>query len=279
MQEPTIKMENLKDKLRRMGRVVIAFSGGVDSTFLVKVAYEVLGKNVIAVTAASSTYPKTEFEEAKRLARLIGVRHIIVNSEETEVENFKQNPPNRCYYCKKELFSKLKEIAKKEKINYVLDGTNYDDLTDFRPGMKALRELNIISPLKDAKLTKEDIRNLSKLMNLDTWDKPACACLASRFPYGIRITKERLDRVEKAEAVIRNLGIRQLRVRYHNEIARIEVNKKDMQLLLEHSDSIVKKFKELGFIYVTLDMEGYRTGSLNEVLRNEGKDRKNVEGF
>ncbi|HHJ00914.1 MAG TPA: ATP-dependent sacrificial sulfur transferase LarE [Candidatus Aerophobetes bacterium] len=279
MQEPTIKMENLKDKLRRMGRVVIAFSGGVDSTFLVKVAYEVLGKNVIAVTAASSTYPKTELEEAKRLARLIGVRHIIVNSEETEVENFKQNPPNRCYYCKKELFSKLKEIAKKEKINYVLDGTNYDDLTDFRPGMKALRELNIISPLKDVKLTKEDIRNLSKLMNLDTWDKPACACLASRFPYGIRITKERLDRVEKAENVIRNLGIRQLRVRYHNEIARIEVNKKDMQLLLEHSDSIVKKFKELGFIYVTLDMEGYRTGSLNEVLRNEGKDRKNVEGF
>ena len=279
MQEPTIKMENLKDKLRRMGRVVIAFSGGVDSTFLVKVAYEVLGKNVIAVTAASSTYPKTELEEAKRLARLIGVRHIIVNSEETEVENFKQNPPNRCYYCKKELFSRLKEIAKKEKINYVLDGTNYDDLTDFRPGMKALRELNIISPLKDVKLTKEDIRNLSKLMNLDTWDKPACACLASRFPYGIRITKERLDRVEKAENVIRNLGIRQLRVRYHNEIARIEVNKKDMQLLLEHSDSIVKKFKELGFIYVTLDMEGYRTGSLNEVLRNEGKDRKNVEGF
>ncbi|MCD6083610.1 ATP-dependent sacrificial sulfur transferase LarE [Candidatus Aerophobetes bacterium] len=279
MQEPTIKMENLKDKLRRMGRVVIAFSGGVDSTFLVKVAYEVLGKNVIAVTAASSTYPKTELEEAKRLARLIGVRHIIVNSQETEVENFKRNPPNRCYYCKKELFSRLKEIAKKEKINYVLDGTNYDDLTDFRPGMKALRELNIISPLKDAKLTKEDIRNLSKLMNLDTWDKPACACLASRFPYGIRITKERLDRVEKAEAVIRNLGIRQLRVRYHNEIARIEVNKKDMQLLLEHSDSIVKKFKELGFIYVTLDMEGYRTGSLNEVLRNEGRDRKNVEGF
>ena len=279
MQEPTIKMENLKDKLRRMGRVVIAFSGGVDSTFLVKVAYEVLGKNVIAVTAASSTYPKTELEEAKRLARLIGVRHIIVNSEETEVENFKRNPPNRCYYCKKELFSRLKEIAKKEKINYVLDGTNYDDLTDFRPGMKALRELNIISPLKDVKLTKEDIRNLSKLMNLDTWDKPACACLASRFPYGIRITKERLDRVEKAENVIRNLGIRQLRVRYHNEIARIEVNKKDMQLLLEHSDSIVKKFKELGFIYVTLDMEGYRTGSLNEVLRNEGRDRKNVEGF
>ena len=259
--------------------MVIAFSGGVDSTFLVKVAYEVLGKNVIAVTAASSTYPKTELEEAKRLARLIGVRHIIVNSQETEVENFKRNPPNRCYYCKKELFSRLKEIAKKEKINYVLDGTNYDDLTDFRPGMKALRELNIISPLKDAKLTKEDIRNLSKLMNLDTWDKPACACLASRFPYGIRITKERLDRVEKAEAVIRNLGIRQLRVRYHNEIARIEVNKKDMQLLLEHSDSIVKKFKELGFIYVTLDMEGYRTGSLNEVLRNEGRDRKNVEGF
>jgi len=279
MHQSAIKMENLKKKLRKMGRVVIAFSGGVDSTFLIKVAYEVLGKNVVAVTAASSTYPKTELEEAKRLARLMSVRHIIVNSRETEAENFKRNPPDRCYYCKRELFSKLKEIAQKEGIKYILDGTNYDDLVDFRPGMKAMKELGIISPLQEAKLTKEDIRELSKKMNLDTWDKPSCACLASRFPYGVRITKERLDRVEKAEAVIRGLGVRQLRVRYHNEIARIEVDKKDMQVLLHHSDSIVKKFKELGFIYVTLDMEGYRTGSLNEVLRDEGKNREDIKGF
>ena len=263
------KLKNLKEKLKKMGSIVIAFSSGVDSTFLVKVAYGVLGKKVIAVTATSSTYPKTEFEEAKRLAKLIGVRHIIINSEETEIDNFKQNPPNRCYYCKKELFSKLKEIAKKENINCVLDGTNYDDLNDYRPGMQAIKELNIISPLKEVKLTKRDIRDLSKEMNLDTWDKPAFACLASRFPYGTEITKERLDKINKAESVIRNLGIKQFRVRYHDEIARIEVDKRDIQLLLKHSKEIIKRFKELGFIYITLDLEGYRTGSLNEVLKNE----------
>ncbi|MEA1964992.1 MAG: ATP-dependent sacrificial sulfur transferase LarE [Candidatus Aerophobetes bacterium] len=266
MRQSTIKMKNLKKRLRKMGSVAIAFSGGVDSTFLLKVAREVLGKNVIVVTAASSTYPKTELEEAKRLARLIDVRHIIVNSRETEIENFKRNPPKRCYYCKKELFSKLKEIAKKEGIKYILDGTNYDDLVDFRPGLEAIREFNIITPLKDAKLTKNDIRDLSREINLDTWDKPTCACLASRFPYGVKITKERLERIEKGEDIIRNLGVKQLRVRYHNEIARIEVEKENIQLVLRHSDNIVKKFKKLGFIYVTLDMEGYRAGSLNEVF-------------
>lgn len=267
MQESyNLKLERLKNNLKEMSGVVIAFSGGVDSTFLVKTAYDVLGKKAIAVTASSSTFPKAEFEEAKRLAKLIGVRHQVVNSEETEIDNFKHNPPDRCYYCKKELFSRLKEIAKEENVNHVLDGTNYDDLDDYRPGMRALEELSIISPLADVKLTKMEIRDISKQMNLDTWDKPAFACLASRFPYGITITKPRLELVEKAEGFIRSLGMKQFRVRYHNEIARIEVAKSDFEAVLKHSDEIVKRFKELGFKYITLDIEGYRTGSLNEGL-------------
>jgi uncharacterized protein len=262
------KLENLNKKLKKMGSVVIAFSGGVDSSFLVKVAYDLLGEKVVAVTATSSTYPKAELQEAERIAKLIGVRHIVIDSEETEIDNFKRNPTNRCYYCKKELFSKLKDIAKRENFNYVLDGTNYDDLDDFRPGMQAVKELDIVSPLKEVKLTKKDIRDLSEEMNLDTWDKPAFACLASRFPYGTEITKEKLDRIDKAENVLRNLGLKQLRVRYHDKIARIEVNKKDIRLLLKHSDEIIKELKKLGFTYITLDLEGYRTGSLNEVLEN-----------
>jgi uncharacterized protein len=262
------KLENLNRKLKKMGSVVIAFSGGVDSSFLVKVAYDLLGEKVVAVTATSSTYPKAELQEAERIAKLIGVRHMVIDSEETEIDNFKLNPTNRCYYCKKELFSKLKDIAKRENINYVLDGTNYDDLDDFRPGMQAVKELDIISPLKEVKLTKKDIRDLSEEMNLDTWDKPAFACLASRFPYGTEITKEKLDRIDKAENVLRNLGLKQLRVRYHDKIARIEVSKKDIRLLLKHSEEVIKELKKLGFTYITLDLEGYRTGSLNEVLEN-----------
>ncbi|MCK5635892.1 MAG: ATP-dependent sacrificial sulfur transferase LarE, partial [Thermoplasmatales archaeon] len=171
------------------------------------------------------------------------------------------------YYCKKELFSKIKQIATEEHLNYVLDGSNVDDTTDYRPGMTALEEFGVVSPLKDAGLTKQEIKELSRSMNLDTWDKPAFACLASRFPYGIEITKPRLEQVEKAESYLYSLGIKQFRVRYHNEIARIEVSKNDFQLIIKHSDEIVKKFKELGFKYITLDIEGYRTGSLNEALK------------
>ena len=198
------KLEKLKKWLRSLKRVVIAFSGGVDSTFLAKVAYDVLHDNAIAVTATSSTYSKREFEDAKKLAKLIGIKHIIIESEETEIEGYKENPIDRCYYCKSELFSKLNEIAKKENA-VVLDGSNFDDLSDYRPGMKAVEELNVRSPLKDAGLTKQEIRELSKQMDLPTHDKPAIACLASRFPYGTEITKERLAKIEKAEDFLKEL--------------------------------------------------------------------------
>lgn len=261
------KLEQLKSNLRKMESAAIAYSGGVDSTFLINVAHEVLGEKAIAVTATSSTYPRRELEQAKQFAKNIGIKHVIINSEETEIDNFSKNPSNRCYYCKKELFSKIKQIATEEHLNYVLDGSNVDDTTDYRPGMTALEEFGVVSPLKDAGLTKQEIKELSRSMNLDTWDKPAFACLASRFPYGIEITKPRLEQVEKAESYLYSLGIKQFRVRYHNEIARIEVSKNDFQLIIKHSDEIVKKFKELGFKYITLDIEGYRTGSLNEALK------------
>ncbi len=261
------KLEQLKSNLRKMKSAAIAYSGGVDSTFLINVAHEVLGEKAIAVTATSSTYPQRELEQAKKFAKNIGIKHVIINSEETEIDNFSKNPSNRCYYCKKELFSKIKQIATEEHLNYVLDGSNVDDTTDYRPGMTALEEFGVVSPLKDAGLTKQEIKELSRSMNLDTWDKPAFACLASRFPYGIEITKPRLEQVEKAESYLYSLGIKQFRVRYHNEIARIEVSKNDFQLIIKHSDEIVKKFKELGFKYITLDIEGYRTGSLNEALK------------
>ena len=260
------KLENLRTLLKNMESVAIAYSGGVDSTFLLKVAKDVLIDKVLAITATSLTYPKSELEDAKRLAKSIGVRHIIIHSDEMRNKNFTENPPNRCYFCKSELFSKIKEIAKKEYIRYIIDATNFDDLNDYRPGMIALEELEIKSPLKDSKLTKEEIRVLSKDMNLETWNKPALACLSSRFPYGCEITEEKLKQIEKAENILKKLGINQLRVRYHNEIARIEINKNEFPLLLNHSNKIIDKFKKLGFTYVTLDLEGYRTGSLNEVL-------------
>ncbi len=261
-----VKLEQLKNNLKQMKCVAIAFSGGVDSTFLTKIAYDVLGERAIAVTATSSTYPQRELKQAKQFTKHIGIKHILINSEETEIENFSDNPNNRCYYCKKELFSIIKQFAKENHLSVVLDGSNVDDISDYRPGMKALEELGVISPLRDVGFTKQEIKELSKDMHLDTWDKPAFACLASRFPYGIKITKSKLTQVEKAESFLFSLGVKQFRVRYHDEIARIEVLKNDFQIILDNSEKITKYFKELGFKYVTLDIEGYRTGSLNEGL-------------
>jgi uncharacterized protein len=265
------KLESLKSILSEMESVLIAYSGGVDSTFLVKVASSVLGDRVIAVTASSETYPSGELEDARKNASMLGVKHIIINTNELDDENFASNPPERCYYCKKELFSRLLVLAKQYRLNHVVDGTNYDDTRDFRPGMRTASELGIRSPLKDALFTKEEIRTLSRGMNLPTWDKPANPCLSTRFPYGTRITREKLSKIKLAEEFLAGFGIKQLRVRVHSDIARIEVPRENMHIFLDEdvSREIVERFKSFGYTYITLDIQGYRMGSMNEQLKSE----------
>ena len=267
---PDIKLEKLKSLLQEMERVAVAFSGGVDSTFLLKVAADVLSNKVIAVTARSSTYPEREFAAASEFIKKLGVKHIVIISEELEIEGFSQNPVNRCYFCKKELFCKVKEAALQHGIKYVVDGSNMDDLDDYRPGMLALKELEVSSPLKDAGLTKEEIRRLSREMGLTTWDKQPFACLASRFPYGQEITREKLQMIDKAEQYLLDLGFRQVRVRHHGEVARIEVAREERSKFIDVKllDEVNEKLKEAGFRYVALDLHGYRTGSMNEGLND-----------
>ena len=260
------KLTQLKEYLAGLEGAVVAFSGGVDSTFLLAVAVEVLGDRVLAVTATSETYPERERREAHELARMLGVRHREVVSEELDLPEFKDNPRNRCYYCKKELFGKLRAIANAAGLAHVLDGTNVDDLGDHRPGREAAAELGVLSPLVQAGLTKEEIRQLSQVMKLPTWDKPAYACLSSRFPYGTAITPDRVRQVGQAEEALRGLGFRVLRVRYHGEVARLELGPDEFrQAVGELRDVVADIVRKAGFIYVAVDLQGYRTGSMNEM--------------
>ena len=248
----------------------MAFSSGVDSTFLLRVAHEELGERVVAATIRSHTFPKRELDEAAAFCRAEGVRHKIIDSEELDIPGFAENPPDRCYHCKRELFSKLLAFARENGLAAVLEGSNLDDDGDYRPGRRAIRELGIVSPLHEAGLTKAEIRALSREMGLPTSDKPSFACLASRFPYGERITAAGLERVEKAEQWLLDagLGLTQLRVRSHGNLARIEVPPDAIPRLAARAAEIAAAFKELGFAYVTLDLRGYRTGSMNEVLNH-----------
>jgi uncharacterized protein len=259
------KTNRLKAILSEIGGCVIGFSGGVDSALLFAVAAEVLGQRALAVTATSETYPERERREAEALAALIGGRHRVIVSEELDIPEFKDNPRNRCYYCKYELFAKLRAIADAEGLPHVLDGTNLDDRGDHRPGRQAAEELGVRSPLEEAGFTKQDIRDLSLAMELPTWDKPAYACLSSRFPYGTAITRDRVSRVGQVEEALRELGFRILRVRYHDSVARLELGPEEFrQATTTLRDEIVRLVKGAGFTYVAVDLQGYRTGAMNE---------------
>ena len=262
------KLNNLRKILSETGSVLIAYSGGVDSTFLLKVAREELGDKVTAVTVKSEVHHLSEITDAKMMAQKFKAKHLFINIDILSNKEFINNPPERCYICKKEIFSRISEIAKELNFSFVADGSNYDDFDDYRPGMKAVRELKIRSPLQEALLTKDDIRLLSKEIDLPTWSKPSNSCLATRIPYGDEITLEKLKRIEKAEGFFHDLGIEQVRVRYYNKLAKIEVGEKDLLLLMEKNlkKKIIVELKKLGFIYITLDLQGYRTGSMNEEL-------------
>lgn len=268
------KHERLKTILLGMGSVAVGFSGGIDSTLLIRVATDTLGNGALAVIGKSETYPTREFEEAIQLATSFGSRYRVVNTEETDNLKFRENPPDRCYFCKTELFGKLNVIAKEEGIRWIADGTILDDLGDFRPGMRAKSEQDVRSPLLEAGFTKTDVRSLARALGIPTWDKPSFACLSSRFPYGHGITKENLVKVDAAETFMRDLGFRFFRVRHHDDrTARVEVGPQEIDRLFDSGlrEKIVNHFKSLGFAYVTLDLQGYRTGSMNEVLSEDEK--------
>ncbi len=266
MNETEKKFEELKHYLTSLGAVAIAFSGGVDSTFLLKTAFDVLGENCVAITVRSSSFPERELKEAKEFCEKYGIKQVIVDFDEMKVKGFAQNPPDRCYICKTALFEKMRAAAEKLGIKDIAEGSNVDDDGDYRPGLAAVKEQGIKSPLRYARLNKAEIRELSEKMGLPTWNKPSFACLASRFVYGETITKEKLKMVGKAEQFLLELGFTQVRVRIHGLIARIEIKPEEFSKLIACAPQVNKTLKSLGFTYVSMDLGGYRTGSMNEIL-------------
>ena len=262
------RLIRLNNILSSMESVIVAYSGGVDSTFLLKAASDVLGDKVLAVTSDSPTITRKELLYARNMAKELGANHMVLKTDEMDCKDFIKNSSQRCYWCKSELFTKLNNLAKKHGYNYVVDGSNYSDTSDFRPGLKAARKLGVRSPLVEASLTKDDIRNLLKIWGLSIWNKPSTACLSSRIPYGQTISVSLLNRIEKAEDILHKSGFNQVRVRDHNDIARIEISAEDFSRLFDPrvKDTISRSLKELGYKYIAVDLDGYRTGSLNEAL-------------
>lgn len=262
------KYEELINRLKESKKICIAFSGGIDSTFLLKAAKIALEDNVMAVTVVSSMCPEREVLEAKKICNELEVKHILIEADEYSIPEFVDNGKDRCYFCKKGIFTKIKAVARENGFDFVADGSNKDDDNDYRPGMRALRELGITSPLKEIGIIKKEIRELSKELNISIWDKPSMACLASRIPYGKEITRDKLKKVELAEEFLLSKGFKQFRVRYYDELAKIEVLKEEISKIISISQEIIDKFKEIGFSYITIDLEGFRTGSMNEVLKD-----------
>ncbi len=274
------KQQKLESGIKSLGSVLVAFSGGVDSALVLAVAHSVLGREVLAVTAQSPSLPERELSSAVEFTRLIGAKHLVVKTEEMSLPQYRQNNADRCYYCKSELYGKLQKIAEERKLLHIINGINLDDLGDHRPGIGAAREAGVVSPLCDAGFAKQDVRDLARKLGLPIWDKPAMACLSSRIPYGQAVTEKKLSMVEQAEDLLLSMGFKQLRVRHHGDIARIELNKDDIARFFANglADSVQKQFSQIGFNYTTVDIAGFKTGRLNETLKKAltGKDSSHV---
>jgi uncharacterized protein len=263
------KIETLKHILTDFDHVAVAYSGGIDSTLVLKVSYDCLGEGAVAITAVSPSLPARELEQAQAIARQIGARHILINSQEVADPRYLENTPSRCYFCKSEVYTQLVQRATELGITALVDGSNADDAGDHRPGLQAARQYGVRSPLQEAGFSKEDVRQLSRQLGLPNWDKPAAACLSSRIPYGTRISIAMLSQVEQAERALHDLGLGQLRVRHHDQVARIEVEVKDFDRLLANRQAILAAFQQIGYQYVTLDLAGFRSGSMNEILHTQ----------